>query len=123
MSLLRRLQMPIPERIAVRAQIDTGSHVTGFSHAVLGALSVGPFGRIRLRTPSTKPSEPFFADQYEVSLTLVSGMSEYTLSSVRAIATEDFQQGEEVEAIIGRDILNRYNFQYLGPARRFELFF
>lgn len=123
LSLLQRLKMPIPTPIRVRAQIDTGSHVTGFSRDVFNALQEGPFGRIRLRTPSTRPDEPFFAEQYEVTLTFVSGMSQYPFRAVRAIASDDFSQGEEVEAIIGRDVLDRCNFQYVGTARQFELFF
>lgn len=122
-ELLQRLGMAVPSTVAVRAQIDTGSHVTGFSRQVFTALGLTPFGRTPLRTPSTRPDEPFYADQYEVALSFVSGVDQYPFPTVRAIASDDFQQGEEVEAIIGRDILNRCNFQYLGTARRFDLFF
>lgn len=122
-ELLQRLQMSVPPPVSVRAQIDTGSHVTGYSREVFTALELSPFGRTPLRTPSTRPGEPFYADQYEVTLSFVSGMDQYPFPTARVIASDDFQQGEEVEAIIGRDILNRCNFQYLGTARRFELFF
>jgi hypothetical protein len=121
-SLLQRLKMPIPQPISVRAQIDTGSHVTGFSRDVFNALNECPFGRMRLRTPSTRPGEPFFADQYALTITFVSGMSQYTFRAAQVIASDDFQQGEEVEAIIGRDVLNCCNFQYIGTARQFKLF-
>jgi hypothetical protein len=122
-ELLQRLQMSIPPAVSVRAQIDTGSHVTGFSREVFTALELSPFGRTPLRTPSTRPGEPFYADQYEVTLSFVSGMDPYPFPTVRVIASDDFRQGEEVEAIIGRDILNGCNFQYLGTAKRFELYF
>lgn len=122
-QVLQRLQMIVPSEITVRALIDTGSHVTGFSREVFTALELGPFGRTPLRTPSTRPGEPFYADQYEVSLSFVSGMDCYPFPTIRAIASDDFQRGDEVEAIIGRDILNRCNFQYLGFAGQFNLFF
>lgn len=115
--------MAVPSPFSVRAQIDTGSHVTVFSREVFTALELTPLGRTPIRTPSTRPGEPFYADQYEVTLSFVSGMDQYPFPTIRVIASDDFQQGEEVEAIIGRDILNRCNFQYLGTARRFELFF
>lgn len=123
LSLLQRLKMPIPQPISVRAQIDTGSHVTGFSRDVFNALNEAPFGRIRLRTPSTRPSEPFYADQYAVTITFVAGTMQYPFRAAQVIAADDFQQGEEVEAIIGRDVLNHCNFQYLGSTRQFSLFF
>ena len=115
--------MTIPTAISVRALIDTGSHVTGFAREIFTALELTPFGRTPLRTPSTKPGEPFYADQYEATLCFVSGTDRHPFPTVRVIASDDFQRGDEVEAIVGRDILNRCNFQYLGVAGRFELYF
>jgi len=43
--------------------------------------------------------------------------------TVHAIASEDFAPGEEVEAIIGRDTLDRCVFCYHGPHGTFELAF
>lgn len=120
---LERVGLPVPQPVAVRAQIDTGSYVTGFLREVFTDLQIEPFGRTPVRTPSTRPGEPFLAEQFEVTLTFVAGVDQYHFPAVRAIASEDFRRGEEVEAIIGRDVLDRCAFEYAGPARRFQLFF
>ena len=58
-----------------------------------------------------------------MTLSLVSGTAEHSFGTVRAIASNDFRRGDEVEAILGRDVLNRCAFQYVGTGGTFELFF
>ncbi len=58
-----------------------------------------------------------------MSLTLVSGGGSLYIPSVHVIASDDFVPEEEVHGIIGRDVLNRCNFLYLGPERKFNLAF
>jgi heterotetrameric sarcosine oxidase gamma subunit len=71
-------------------------------------LGIQPFGNIPVRTPSTKPGKPFWCDQFDVSVTLLSGDRQVCIPSVHAIASDDFDEEEEgVQAIIGRDILDR----------------
>jgi hypothetical protein len=81
---------PVPQRVQVRALIDTGSHMTGMIPDVFRSLEIGPFGRILVRTPSTTPDAPFQCDQYDVTLYLVSGMDQYPFRGVHAIASDDF---------------------------------
>ena len=49
-----------------------------------------------------------------MSLTLVSGGGTLYIPSVHVIASEDFVPEEVVQAIIGRDVLNRCHFHYFG---------
>src|SRR5262249_22247401 len=99
-------------------------HLNSVQVFVPKTLEVGPFGSILLRTPSTKRGEPCEADQFDVSVTLMSGETSFSFPSVHAIASDDFDPAEEgVQAIIGRDILNRCVLHYNGPERRFQLEF
>ena len=59
-----------------------------------------------------------------LSVTLMSGNSQVDIQSVHVIESEDFDLEEEgVQAIIGRDILNRCVFRYFGPHKIFDLSF
>src|SRR5262249_21722689 len=123
-KLLEKMGFVVPSPIAVRAQIDTGSHLTGFLPEVFRRLDLTPFGDIAIRTPSTKPGEPCQCNQFDVSVTLVSGTVQECIASVHAIAGEDFDRHEDgIQAILGRDILDRCTFHYYGPQRAFALSF
>lgn len=121
--LLVKHGMPVPSPVTVFAQIDTGAFATLFTPEIFGRLGAPPFRTISVRTPSTKRGEPCQCDQYDVSVTLASGdLTEY-FPSVHAIAAEDFDSEEEIQALIGRDVLARCNFFYLGRERRFQIGF
>jgi hypothetical protein len=121
----RRLEsvgFAVPGAVPLRLQIDTGSFVTALMPQVFQQLELSPFDVIPVRTPSTRPGHPHLADQYDVSLTMISGMTTLSIPSVFVIASDDFDV-EGVQGIIGRDILDRCNLMYLGPEHRFELAF
>ena len=122
-SRLLSVGFRVPATIPVRAVIDTGSHLTGLMPSVFRALEIQPFRYLPIRTPSTKPDSPHWCDQYDVSLTLVSGEVLKYLPSVHAIASEDFDEEEGVQALIGRDVLDLCVFSYYGPHQKFSLAF
>jgi len=121
-AVLEKHGMPVPKAVAVRAQLDTGSFITGFTTAVFQQLGIGHIQVIRIRTPSTTPDQPCDCFVFDVVLALVSGMDQTPLS-VHAIASDDFdrERDGDVNGIIGRDVLDRCNFTYLGPDKRFSL--
>src|SRR5262245_44317441 len=108
-SALQRLELPVPPRMAVRVQLDTGSFATGFMPEVFETLGIQPIDRVAIRTPSTRRGESCLVDQFDVNLAIVSGTDQYTIG-VWAIASEHFEQGYEVQAIIGRDLLASWPF-------------
>jgi hypothetical protein len=119
----RRVGFPVPPRVALRAVIDTGSYVTGLTPAAFRALGIQPFRYVPVRTPSTRPGSPHLCDQYDVSLALLAGGSVYSFGSDHAIASDDFTPQEDVQGILGRDVLDRCVFTYYGPHRYFTLAF
>jgi hypothetical protein len=119
---LEKAGLKVPTQVTVRAQLDTGSFATGFMPEVFQSLGVERFRDIPIRTPSTKRGQECRCDQYDVSVTLLSGMTQVVIPSVHAIASDDFDPEEEgVQAIIGRDILDRCTFYYHGVERSFQL--
>ena len=121
-AVLEKHGMAVPKAVGVRAQLDTGSFITGFTTALFEQLGIGPIQVLRIRTPSTSPDRPCDCPVFDVILALVSGMDQTPLR-VHAIASDDFdrERDGDVHGIIGRDILDYCNFTYLGPDKRFSL--
>lgn len=123
--MLERNALPVPQRIYVRASIDTGSAVTAFRSTVFQQLELQPFSRIPIRTPSTTPNQPHYTDQYDVSVVLASAGAKKYFPSIYAIVSDDFNPEDEegLEALIGRDVLAQCVFQYFGLDQKFDLSF
>ncbi len=122
-SLLRKHGLRVPPPVGVRLQIDTGSHLTVLLPNIFQALEIQYFDRIEVRTPSTSPGQPHLADQYDVTLHLVSGTDLTPISGVHAIAAADFDDAEGIQGVRGRDVLDRCNFYWHGPEKSFDFAF
>jgi hypothetical protein len=122
--VLEKQHLPIPTPVPVRVEIDTGSALTGFVSAVFEPLGIKPIDKREVYTPSTEEGKPFVTDQYDVSLTLVSGLNPVPIYSVLAIVANGFSNREgAVQGLIGRDVLRRCVFIYNGPEEEFTLSF
>src|SRR4051794_39241617 len=69
--VMERNGFQVPEPVPVRALIDTGSAVTGFTASIFAALGLTPVGNIPISTPSTPVGSPHSADEYLVSFQVV----------------------------------------------------
>ncbi len=121
--LLRKLGFAVPEPVAVSAIIDTGAEITGIAPRVFRAIDLTPVATTSLLTPSTPFGEPHQTDVYMVGLTLASATGSYRIPTLRAVATDCFRPGENAEALIGLDVLNRCVFEYAGIHGTFRLAF
>ncbi|MFO0799194.1 MAG: hypothetical protein U0804_17130 [Gemmataceae bacterium] len=126
-SLRRRLfikhSLPVPDPIPLRVLIDTGSSHTLFSLRVFRELGLSPVGKELLLTPSTPANEPHLCDLYDTSLSLVANGQAHAFGDRRVIGGDCWLEGEELEGLIGRDILARCNMWYLGKEKAFTLNF
>jgi hypothetical protein len=120
-EVLRRSGFAVPERQLVRAVVDPGSAVTGLAPHVLQALDSTPVGELPVLTPSTGLT-PHVSRQYLVSLTLRHVSGERHFPSVAVIETV-FTPEENIQAMLGRDLLSHCLFVYDGQANRFALAF
>ncbi len=121
--LLQKHGFPIPQPIGVRALIDTGADVSGAAPQLFTALDLTPIDRIDVYTPSTKEDAPHQCDLYDVALFLVAGGQTHRLPDSRIVAADCWHADEGIQALIGRDILDRCYFQYHGLSRKFTLSF
>jgi hypothetical protein len=121
--LLIKNQFSVPDPVPVRALIDTGADVSGFTPRVFTELDLTPVAKIDLLTPSTPHDAPHKADLYDVTLHLVAEGRMCAFPDSRVMAADCWLPGEGIEALIGRDILDLCFFQYFGQDRAFSLAF
>src|SRR5262245_48649835 len=120
-EVLVRNGFPVPERVRVSAQIDTGTAPSAIDTQVLARLDLRPIASIQARTPSnTETPQPF--DQYAVSLALRADEIEMFVRSVEVIACV-FVPEEGIQAMLGRDVLEHCLFFYNGREKTFALAF
>ena len=122
-SLLQRHGFAVPEPVHIRALIDTGATLSGFAPRVFTALDLKPLDTLSVLTPSTRPDAPHPFDRFQVSLALIAEGRSCPFPDTLVIATDCWLEDEGMEGLIGRDILDRCFFQYLGLDRRFTLAF
>jgi len=122
-QVLLRNSLPVPSPVPVRATIDTGAYVSGFTPRVFSELGIDPVGRAKLITPSTPITEPHECDQFDISFFLVAEGRQNFLSRLRVVSTDSWHPSEGFETLIGQDILRLCFFQYRGLDKKFTLAF
>lgn len=122
-TLLERNRFPVPAAIHVHALIDTGASISGFSSKVFEALDLTPVTQISVLTPSTPYDAPHGCNLFDVSLSLVANGGAHPFPDVRVMEANCWHPGEQIEALIGMDILTRCFFQLMGPECQFVIAF
>ncbi len=120
-NALIRTGLPIPNSIAVKAQLDTGAYRSGIDAKILRQLELWePIDREEYYSSSTDGT-PAVGDIYAVELTLLCPSGNRAFDSLRVLA-HNFT-GCEARAVIGRDLLAHCTFNYVGPNESFEFIF
>lgn len=117
---LKKAGQPVPPPLRIRGLIDTGASCTCVDPLVLGRLQLTPTGKVAINTPSTG-SVPHTADQYDVSLILMSSYLRLLFPAKSVVESHLSIQG--IDALIGRDILEKCLLVYDGQAATFTLAF
>jgi hypothetical protein len=60
---------------------------------------------------------------HQVALAIVANGTAHPFPDSLVMVADCWYEGDAYEALIGRDILDHCNFQYLGPERQFQLAF
>jgi hypothetical protein len=122
---LLRLDLPVPAPVTVRAQIDTGSGISGFPRRVFDQLEIGSVGTRSIYTPSTPDDQPCECDLFDVTLSLVANAISHPILETRVIAATGWRPEREdgVEGLIGRDVLSKVTLKYFGAEKAFSFGF
>ncbi len=123
-GLLSRHGFPVPSPVRVRAMIDPGASMSGVAPDVFRQLELTPIAQVPILTPSTTAAFPHLADEYLVSFSVLVQGTPHTFSdALPVIVADGWNEGEDANALIGRDILERCLFSYCGPDARFYFAF
>ncbi len=111
-EILRAEGQPVPH-VNLLGMIDTGASGTLVQSAVFQQLGIESYTSVRLRTAST--IEPLMRGQFRVRVVLTPAVA------FEVDAVEGALIGQNVQCLIGRDILEYVVFTYDGPNSRFSI--
>jgi len=105
---------PSPLPMKATALLDTGASHSAVRSGLLSTLGLHPVGAITIATPSSNGVQCL---TYAVRLTLPQGFIDTTVSEVPGLT------GQNIDALIGRDVLRYGILIYQGPTSQFTLSF
>lgn len=113
-NALKKAQANVPPPFAVKGMVDTGATGSVIQPAVAQNLGLQPVGVVTISTPSSA-NVPCF--QYVVRLMFPNNVI------AEALAIEAPLQGQQVQCLVGRDVLAHGVFVYTGYINQFTLSF
>lgn len=105
---------PLPTPIKASAMVDTGASHSVVQAGLLGPLGLHPVGSSLINTPS---SEGVSCNLYAVRIVLPNG------NYIDSTVIEAPLQGQNIQALIGRDVLQHGILIYQGHLGQFTLSF
>lgn len=117
---LKKLSKPVPEKISVRALIDTGASCTCMDSQVVKKLGLHPTGSVAVLTPSTGAT-PHEAYQYDVSIHIPFPHASISHGYAQIGVVEADLANQGLQALLGRDILGKGLLIYDGQWGTFTL--
>jgi hypothetical protein len=121
---LKRAGKPIPEALVVRCLIDTGARGTAVDRTVVQSLGIPPSGTVLVHTSSTGQT-PVRCNQFAVAVGIVMDDDHvhYPVRGVILQVTEMDLSRQNIQGLIGRDVLDQGIFLYNGCHRTLTLAF
>jgi hypothetical protein len=107
---------PVPAPFKVAALVDTGASGTVITAAVVRALGLAPVGTTQMSTVSTQ--QPVTVSTYNVDLLFPN-----TVTINDCNASEGVLGGQQIQCLIGRDVLQHGVLVYIGYMRQFTISF
>lgn len=111
---LKKAGSKVPEPVAAKGMIDTDATGSVIHPEIASSLGLHPIGVVSISTPS---SENIPCYQYAVRL-----LFPYNVI-VEALAIEAPLKGQQIQCLIGRDVLAHGVFVYTGYINQFTLSF
>jgi hypothetical protein len=111
---LEKAKLPVPAPFLVKALLETGSSATTISQEVAAALGLHPVHSTLVSSPAARDVERAV---YSVRLLFPNSIV------FEGLAIEEPLPGQDVQCVIGRDILQRAVFIYNGTSGVFSVSF
>ncbi len=117
-QVLIAANQPVPQPIPVDALIDTGASHSSIQQGLLAPLGLNPVGLVPVLTPTTQT--PHMATQFAIRLMFPQhGGGVYD----PLVIMEMPLQGQNIQFLLGRDVLTLGVLVYNGPRSSFTLAF
>ncbi len=117
----REIGEPVLTPLPLRALVDSGASRTLIVETFLRDLGLVPVGETEFNTASTG-LRTVSTREYAVELTLNEDTAGSLATNLRVVAAENLS-GLGVDALLGRDVLDRCLLVYNGPRRQFTISF
>src|SRR6266446_2806673 len=115
-NLYARQQIPLPSPITGIALIDTGATRSCVHRPIMSQLGVNPIGVVTTGTAAGPASHNLFPTHF----TFPAGGIDLDFSAVAGVdLSGQIINGQQLIALIGRDVLSRGIFVYNGPLGAF----
>ena len=114
--------LPIPAPVIVRALIDTGASCTCLDSAVIAKLGLVPIGTVLMHTPSTAGSA-VSRNQFDVAVGVVMDAGEIHVPSMIIPVIESALVSQGIQALLGRDLLEKGILIFDGRHKSLTLAF
>lgn len=117
-ALVQALQAsgdPVPQPISATALIDTGASQTSIETGTAAKLGLQPTGIVNVNTPN---STNVACEAYTVGLIFPNGVG---IDGITVIELP--LQGQNIECLLGRDVLSQAVLTYVGFSNTFTLSF
>lgn len=111
---LKQAGTTVPGSVPVKGMIDTGATGSVIQPATVQALGLQPVGVVSINTPS---SQNVVCYQYVVRLIFPNNVV------VESLAIEAALSGQQIQCLIGRDVLAHSVLVYTGYMNQFTLSF
>lgn len=120
MKALQDAGLQVPTHEVIRGLIDTGAGCTCIDSRVIKKLGIEATGNVPIHTPSTG-STAHTANQYDIAISiLMDDQHVQPVSVIIPVLECDFSQ-QNIDALIGRDLLSFGSLFYNGPKNEVTL--
>ena len=114
--------VPIPPAVIARALIDTGASCSCLDPSVIAKLGLMPSGSVSMHTPSTA-GKAVVCNQFDVAVGVIMDPGEVHIPSMIIPVIESNLACQGIQALLGRDLLEKGILIYDGRHRSLTLAF
>jgi len=104
---------PVPPTVSGNALVDTGASISVVDLEVISKLKISPVGVVRVQTTAGQVDQNVFPMRFK--------LPNLTIESETVVGAD--LKPHRIVALIGRDVLSRFVFIYLGGTGRIVLCF
>jgi predicted aspartyl protease len=114
--------LTIPPPVIVRALVDTGASCTCLDPTVIAKLGLVPSGTVLMHTPSTAGTA-VSCNQFDVAVGVIMDANEVHVPSMIIPVIESTLATQGIQALLGRDLLEKGILIYDGRRKSLTLAF